>query len=265
MATTPTNALRENLDSGTPSIGVTMAISNPDLIEMLGNMGFDFVYVGFEAYGPSPSDSLNVLGHYARAAEVAGTELVVKLPSPDPFMVRRALDSGLRNLIVPRIETADEIREAVAAGRFYLGDEMGDRGVAPTRANDWGNYTESLYDDEDGATLIGVMIENETAIDNLDDIFSVPGVGFARLGTSDLAVSLGVTPRADHPDLDAAVERFEAKCAEHDVPINGPAASAEDSLAAIERGWDLVTIGTDLFDLRTILGDRLAEVRAGLE
>lgn len=261
MVTRPTNSIRENLESGQVSIGATMAISNPDLIEMLGNLGLDFVYVGFESYGPAPSDSLNVLGHYARAAAVSGTELIVKLPSNEPHMVRRALDAGLRNILIPRIETADEIRKAVEAGRFDYDGEMGQRGVAPTRANDWGNYPEDHFAVEDSTTLIGVMIENITAVENLDSILQVPEIGFARLGTSDLAVSLGVQPRVDHPALDEPTARFEQKCKEYGVPLNGPTSSAAEAVDAIERGYELVTIGTDLYAIRSVIGDRLADVR----
>jgi 2-dehydro-3-deoxyglucarate aldolase len=82
------------------------------LVEVFGDLGLDFVWLDFEHTGPSAYDS-KVFENLTRAAEGAGTELLVRTPSGDPEIIRKILDTGVRNLLIPRIETAEEVKRAV--------------------------------------------------------------------------------------------------------------------------------------------------------
>ena len=73
-----------------------------------------------------------------RAAERTDLELLVRLPDTDPTLVRKALDRGARNVFLPRVETATEVREAVKSARFSYDGSPGDRGLGSPRARRWG-------------------------------------------------------------------------------------------------------------------------------
>jgi 2-dehydro-3-deoxyglucarate aldolase len=89
---------RESLAAGTPVFGARVASYAPSLVEVYGSLGLDYVRVDLERPGPSPWDG-RYLENIARAARGADIELLVRLPNADPSLVRRVLDTGVRNLM----------------------------------------------------------------------------------------------------------------------------------------------------------------------
>jgi len=201
------------------------------------------------------------LENLTRAAEVAGTTLLVRLPSGDGDAVRKALDAGVRNILVPRVETAAEVREAVAASRFVHDGAPGERGNAAGRSKVWGTDAERYAECEDASVTVGVMIENATAVDNLDGILSVPDLGFVFVGPSDLSVSLGHPVEPDHPDVAATAERIRAAAVERDVPVGCVANDAATAREAISEGYQVLRVGDEVAAAAEVLGDRLASIR----
>ena len=253
------NGLRATLESGDVAYGAACVSGEPCLVELLGKAGADFVWVDLEHGGGSPLDT-PLVEHLGRAAEAGGTELMVRLPGPDPFAVRKAIDAGVRSLLLPRVETADEVERALEACRFTHDGEPGERGVAPTRANAWGRDFDGYPDRADGEVLCGVMIENATAVENLDAILSLPGLGFAFVGPGDLSVSLGHPLEMDHPDVREAIEEVEAAGAAHDIPLAGIVVEGQDASELADRGYQLITVGSDVMVLREAFEARFAAV-----
>ncbi|MFC7174841.1 aldolase/citrate lyase family protein [Haloplanus litoreus] len=81
----------------------------------------------FEHTGESPWDSM-LFESLTRAAEAGDIELFVRLPAPDQALIRKVLDAGVRNLLIPRIDSAAEVRRAVEATRFVYDGEPGSAG-----------------------------------------------------------------------------------------------------------------------------------------
>ena len=142
------NAFRRAIENDETIFGAACATFSPTVIETLGNTGLDFVWLDFEHGGPSPYDS-TVFEELTRAAEAGDIELLVRLPAPDPPLVRKVLDAGVRTILLPRIETADELRRAVAAAHFSYDGDVGDRGVGVGRTARWEGYVDSHVEGED--------------------------------------------------------------------------------------------------------------------
>ena len=255
-----TNDLRRALADDESYYGARAATFSPTTIEVYGEIGLDWVWLDLEHAGPTPWDSQR-LADLTRAADIADVELVVRLPGGDPHLIRRVLDAGVRTILVPRVETAAEVREAVEATRFRYDGGPGERGIAQGRVTTWGQDTEGYVDEEDENVCLGVMIENKTAVDNLDDILAVPELGFVFVGPSDLSVSLGRPLEKDTDEHREHVERTERKTVEAGVPLAGIAESPETIRAAEERGYRLLRIGGELASAATVLGGRLDELR----
>lgn len=253
------NALKTTLESGGIALGAAAISSDPRIVELLGDTGADFVWVDLEHGGDNPWDAA-ALEQLGRAAQVGGTELMVRLPGPDPFRIRKVLDTGVRSLIIPRIETADELEGAVEATRFLRDDEPGDRGLAPARANAWGGTFDGFVDREDDQVLLGAMIENETAVANLDDILSVSGLGFVFIGPGDLSVSVGRPMELNSPEVTEAIDTVEELCRAHKVPLAGIVVEGQDASTLLDRGYQLLTLGSDLPVLREAFEARFAAV-----
>ena len=252
------NQLRDVLAVGSVAFGARASTLSPAMVEVYGGLDLDFVWLDFEHTGASPLDSIP-FEHLARAAEAAGVSLLVRLPSGDPAAVRKVLDTGVRSIVVPRVETAADVRRAVRAARFDHAGEPGDRGVAHGRSTGWG--TDIDLDREDDTVLVGAMIETAAAVDNLEDILSVPGLGFCYLGPGDLSVSLGQPMALDHPTVEEAVQTTLTGCSEADVPLGRSVTTTAAAREAIEAGYGLVRLGDEVAAVEADVGSRLEAVR----
>ncbi|ELZ57677.1 MULTISPECIES: HpcH/HpaI aldolase family protein [Halorubrum] len=215
---------------------------SPTLVELYGELGVDFVWLDFEHGGPDPWDA-GTVENLLRAAERTGVELLVRLPDSDPALVRKALDLGVRNVFLPRVEDAAEVREAVASARFRYDDGPGDRGLAAPRARRWG-LADDYVATEDAETMVGTTIETAAAVENLDAILDVPELGFVFIGPFDLSVSLGHPGEIDHPEVEEAVETVRSKAVEAGVPVGGLAFDTDDAAAKAADGYRILNLGS---------------------
>ena len=256
------NGLRRALESGETVFGAAAATYSPTVVEILGDVGLDYVWVDLEHGGPSPYDS-TALAELTRAAEAGDIELLVRLPEPEPALVRKVLDAGVRTILLPRIETADQLRPAVEAAYFAYDGDVGDRGVGVGRSGTWAGYVDNFVGGEDREVLVGTMIENQRAVDNIEDILSIPRLGFAFVGPADLSMSLsGGDPLEKNTEaVSAAIDRTLDACLDAGVPVGRIRNDAADARAAIDAGYRIVRIGGDTASIREVLGARLDELR----
>ncbi|MDQ2051038.1 aldolase/citrate lyase family protein [Natronolimnohabitans sp. A-GB9] len=258
MPTSPrTNLLRQTLEDDAVALGVLENTYNPTLVEFYGELGLEFVWIDLEHAGPSPFDG-DRLEELVRAANVTGTELLVRLPEPDPGMIRKTLDAGVRSLFVSRIETADEVRRAVEASQFEYDGDPGKRGFASPRASRWGT-TDDYAGTEDAEIVVGVTIENPTAVANLEDILAVPELGFVFAGPLDLAVSLGHPGEPTHEDVDAHIEAIRTTTLETDVPLGGLGFGMDDVNEKVDSGYQLLNLGSTTGALQGVVRSWLNE------
>lgn len=231
--------------------GSATKVYSPTVVELFGRLGLDFVFVDLEHAGFSPWDS-EPLSNLSRAADASGTELLVRIPSDDAMnhqpLIRKVTGCGVNNLLIPRVSTAEEIRKAVKAAYYWFGDEVGDRGVGSTRATHWGeDFGEADMRAADKKTNIGVMIETESAVKELDEILGVEGLGFAFIGPADLSHSLGRPMAMDDPEIKGVIGEIEQKCRSHGVPLAGAFGYDKSTIAEyIETGYGLLLVGSDL-------------------
>jgi 2-dehydro-3-deoxyglucarate aldolase len=243
------NDLAATLDDGDVALCVLENTYSPTLVEFYGDLGLDAVWLDLEHGGPDPWDAGRI-EDLLRAAEATGTELVVRLPDTDPTLVRKALDLGVRNVFLPRVEGPDEVRRAVKSARFEYDGEPGDRGLGSPRARRWG-----LVDDypatEDAETLVGATIETEAAVANLDEILAVPELGFVFVGPFDLSVSLGRPGETDHPEVREAVATVRSKAVDAGVPVGGLGFGMDDVNEKAANGYQMLNLGSTTGAVKT--------------
>lgn len=250
------NGMRERLESGEVVLGARAETVSPLLIEVYGGLGYDFVWLDLEHAGPSPYDS-TAFDALVRAAECAEVELLVRVPHADPPLLHKVLDTGVKTLLVPRIESAEEVERAVRAARFAFDGEPGDRGFGGGRPTGWGADTENFIDREDEAVLIGAMIESRAAVENIEEILSVPHLGFAFVGANDLSISMGHGRETDHPEVREAIETIEEACLGEGIALGAPKHDTEAAAAALEEGYRVLRVGDEVGSVREVLGDRI--------
>lgn len=253
------NTFRQRLDSNQSVIGARATAISPTLVEVYADAGLDFVWIDLEHTGPSATDS-HSLEEIARSGELAGISPLVRVPSDDPHVIRKVLDTGVRNVLVPRVETATAARRAVRASRYVYDGDPGTRGASAGRAANWGNASDDYVEREDQRVCLGVMIETERAVEHVEEIVATPELGFVFVGPADLSVSLGVPLETDHPEVEAAVSRVHEACHEADVPVGCIANDVEQATAALSDGYQVLRIGDEASAARSVLGDRVDEI-----
>ena len=197
------NRMKEKLLSGQAALGVSVMIPSPQIVEMVGRLGFDWVLIDCE-HGTIGLESVELM---AMAAEAAGLVPVVRTESNTPEAISRALDRGAMGVQVPHDNTAADARRVVEAARFH---PQGRRGLAAaTRPADYGFGLpmERYVEEANRETLLGVQLEEVEALRNLDEILQVGGVDVFFLGPSDLSQSMGLPGQSEAPEVQAAMDR----------------------------------------------------------
>ena len=181
-----TNLTKRKLADGQVVFGGLIGSNAPDQVELFGAIGYDFVFLDCE-HG---SISLAEVENMCRAAEVYEITPIVRVPNHAETTILQYLDRGVQGIIVPHVNTRADA-EAVARAARYFPD--GNRGVGSGRAHDYGVRLTREESTRwiNAETLVIPMVEEVEAIDNLDDILSVPGVDILHVASSDLTQSLG--------------------------------------------------------------------------
>ncbi len=202
--------IREDLRSGKPSIGSWIQIPHPSIAEIMGQAGYDWVAVDME-HGAVGAHQLPDL---FRALELGGTLPLARIAQGSPKDCKQALDAGAGGIIVPMIESAEQLIRVRDACRW---PPAGKRGVGFSRANLFGKHF-ATYSEEAQAPLLVAMIEHAAAVDDLSAILAIEGLDAILVGPYDLSASLGTTGSFDRPEFMVVVERILAGCKAHGIP-----------------------------------------------
>ena len=177
--------IRENLASGGNSIGSWMQIPHPSIAEIIGQSGYDWVAIDME-HG---AISVHQLPDLFRALELGNTLPLARLAHGKEKDCKQALDAGAGGVIVPMVESAEQLEKVRDATRW---PPSGKRGGAFSRANLFGKHFDE-YIHEAQQPLLIAMIEHINAIENLDSILQVDGLDAILIGPYDLSASMGLT------------------------------------------------------------------------
>ncbi|MFL9943770.1 4-hydroxy-2-oxoheptanedioate aldolase [Paraburkholderia graminis] len=238
--TSALNPFKAALAAKRKQVGFWLSMADPYLAEVSATAGFDWLLIDSEH---APNDVRTILSQLQAVAPYPG-EPVVRPASGDPVLLKRLLDIGARNLLVPMVDTADEARALVCAVRY---PPHGIRGVgsAVGRASRWSLLTDYLDISDDEVCLL-VQAETTTALGNLEAICAVDGVDGVFIGPADLAASMGYRGKATHPEVQQAIDN-----AIRTIVASGKAAGTLTSDPALAHhylklGCTFVATGVDI-------------------
>ncbi|MDV7105361.1 2-dehydro-3-deoxyglucarate aldolase [Vibrio sp. TH_r3] len=233
------NNFRQKLRNFEQLIGCWSSIGSPITAEMLGLAGFDWLLLDAEH---APNDELSLIPQLMALKESLSTP-IVRVHSIDPVMIKRVLDLGFYNILVPFVETKEDAIKAVSATRY---PPQGIRGVSLShRGNAYATIQDYFKSANENITVI-VQIENQHGLDNLVHILSVDGIDAVFVGPSDLAASLGHIGNINHPDVQSAIKQVFEKAKQFGKPSGILTGSEEDARRYISWGATLVAVGADV-------------------
>ncbi len=252
-----TNHLRQKIDNGEPVLGAWLAFPGTHSAELMSRLGFDWATI----------DMQHGLVDYQRATEMlqamtaSDTTPIVRVPWNEPGIIGKMLDAGAHGIIVPMVNSRAEAEAAAAACRY---PPLGKRSFGPFRAGLLHGPT--YLDDANEQVYCIPMIETEQALEELDEILSVPGVDGVYVGPSDLSVSLGLKPRPDQDDarFTRAIDRILDGCRRHGV-FAGIAGTVAEAPKRIAQGFRFVEVARDGGSMAKAASADLRTVRASMK
>jgi 4-hydroxy-2-oxoheptanedioate aldolase len=236
-----TASVAERLRDGGQLVGTFLQIPHRVGGEVAGTLGFDLVCVDAEHSVLSAEGIADVIA----GAQLAGCPALVRVASIEQVGV--ALDCGAAGVIVPRINTAAEAARVVDAALY---PPHGSRGAGPSRATGYGESLVRYLAGADAELLVGVQVETESAVACAGEISAVPGIDLVFVGPGDLAVSVGGAAGFATVDLTQPIDVVldAARAESRATGIFAP--DAETAAAWLDRGVNLVLVGSDLDFLR---------------
>jgi 2-keto-3-deoxy-L-rhamnonate aldolase RhmA len=253
--------IREALRSGRRVYATAAIAPSPRWPDVVRHAGVDFVFIDSE-HIPLGRESLAWL---CRAYAAQGIPPVVRIPSPDPFEARKVLDGGAAGVIAPYIETAEQVRALAGAARW----RPLNGGRLRAALEDPGTLEPGLHDyltARNADTVFIINIESVPAIENLDDILSVPGLDAVLIGPHDLSCSLGIPEQYRHPRFDEAVRTILRAARRHGVGAGIHFwAGIDQEIAWARAGANLLMHSSDLLIFRDVLRREIDELKTALD
>jgi 2-dehydro-3-deoxyglucarate aldolase len=248
------NSFKRRLLAGETLIGCWCSLANPITTEVLGIAGFDWLLLDGEH---SPNDVTTFIPQLMALKDSASAP-VVRPSWNDAVEIKRLLDAGFYNFLVPFVQTVDDARRAVAATRY---PPAGIRGVSVSqRSNRFGTVAD-YFRDINAQISVMLQIESRTGLDAAAEIAAVEGVDGIFVGPSDLAAAFGHLGNPNHPSVQAAIAAVFDATKSAGKPIGILASVEADARRYLAMGATFVAVGSDLGVFRSAtqqLRDRFA-------
>jgi 2-dehydro-3-deoxyglucarate aldolase len=233
------NEFRQNILTRKMQIGCWCSLGSAITTEVLGLAGFDWLLLDGEH---APNDVLSLIPQLMSLKDSPSAP-VVRPQSNDTVIIKRLLDAGFYNFLIPFVQNAEDARRAVAATRY---PPEGVRGVSVShRSNRYGTVKDYMKHINENITVL-VQIESRVAAANVDEIASVPGVDGLFVGPSDLAAGFDHLGDVQNPEVQGAIKRVFDCAAAHGKAAGILAPVEENARRYIDMGVTFVAVGSDL-------------------
>ena len=203
------NKAKAKIKAGKKAYGVAFPFKSLPLVEVIGNLGFDYIFLEAE-HG---FFSLPDIEEMVLMADAKGLTTLARVPNIHPSTILRFLDRGVLGIMGPHIASKEDAEALVSACRFA---PRGVRSFFPSK------YADYVIPDDAPAymakaneeVLVTALLEDESALDDLDSILSIEGLDVSLIGHYDLSQSMGQPGNYQHPRvakaMDEAIEKIRA-------------------------------------------------------
>ncbi|MBQ9805076.1 MAG: aldolase [Clostridia bacterium] len=235
------NVLRERIERREKLSGAIVSLSDPCLCEIMGNAGFDYIWIDMEHTYMSYKEALCHLN----AARSTGTPAIVRVPQNDLTVTKKVLEMDPDGIIFPMVRTADEARELIA---MTLYPPLGTRGFGPMRAIRYGADDASEYTDRKSLELCRFLqIEHVDCVENLEEIARIPYVDGFIFGPNDLSASIGEIGHVTDEHTTALLKRSVEILRRADKYVGLATGSPTPNSVKYwtDMGMDMLTAGAD--------------------
>ena len=211
------NPAKEKLLNGEPLMVINPDFPSPNMMEFLGGLGFDGVFIDCE----TGSTTLEGVAAMNNSAKVAGVCAIVRTDSDESWVISRYLSLGIDGVMVPHIHDVDTAKKVVETVQY-------------SRSRD--------YQDK----FVIALLESVEAMEQLPSILGVDGIDIFFIGTGDLSHTMGFPGQRKHPEVQAVVDRAIAQICGAGK-IAGISVDTGDVADMLEKGVRFLYLHANLF------------------
>ncbi|KAA9394393.1 2,4-dihydroxyhept-2-ene-1,7-dioic acid aldolase [Kocuria coralli] len=249
-------AVRRRIRGGGITSGCFAGMASPMAVEVMAAAGVDWVVLDLEHGGGGEEQ----VGPAVVAAGAYGASVLVRVETPERLRIGRVLDAGAAGVMIPRVESAEQVRSIMRHLRY---PPRGDRGVATyNRSIRWGLDKEALAQADDRVTTI-VQIETLQALAEADEIAAIDGVDVLFVGPLDLSYAVGHPVDFEAPEFTEALARVLAAAERHQVAAGILCPGPEVAARRRREGFRFLAVGSDSTLLAAATSAAMAQAREG--
>ncbi|MFM7160050.1 MAG: HpcH/HpaI aldolase family protein [Planctomycetaceae bacterium] len=245
--------VRSKLQQDQTAWGLWVTLESASVTEIAVGLGLDYVVIDTEH---GHLDWGDVVQH-VRAAVRSETVTMVRVTELNGGLIKRALDVGADGVVIPWIETAAQLEQAVAYAHY---PPRGVRGVGGERATAWGRCLQEHVQDAEEHVLVVPILETVKARQNIEELCRVPGVDLYQFGPADYSSSAGYAGQWEGPGVAADLQAMKQaiRAAGRHCGVLGT--SSQDLLDRQAQGFRWLGLGMDAGLLVRALSDALQAV-----
>ena len=233
------NTFRADLIARKRLIGCWCSLASPISTEVLGLAGFDWLLLDAEH---SPNDVTTLIPQLMALKDSASAP-VVRPPWNEPVIIKRLLDAGFYNFLIPFIESAGQARAAVAATRY---PPDGIRGISVSQRNNRYGTVADYFATINQQIAVMVQIESRAGAEQVDAIAQVDGVDGIFIGPGDLSAALGFIGQPNHAEVQSVIKQVIDRAHANGKPSGILAPAEADARRYLDWGVTFVAVGSDL-------------------
>lgn len=255
------NLFLEKIRAGKTTVGTFFEMGLGNVGEVIGFTDLDYFIIDGE-HGPYDVESAMEI---IRGADTnRRVTPLVRVKDSNRNSILKMLDIGAKGLIIPQVQSLEEIKEIVRVGKYF---PIGERGVAFGRCAGYGfadhakGSLQNYFDTCNEKQLLIPQCETMGCLNEIEKIAATDGIDGIFVGPNDLSVAMGIPGEFDHPDFLKALERI----------VRAVKATGKFTLIycdnpkvagmRLKQGFDSVTVNMDITFYVRALNNCVKEVK----
>lgn len=202
------NPLKRRLIAGEPTFIFSVRMARTvDIVSLGVAAGYHGLYVDLQ----HSAIDLNICAQICTAALHSSVSTFVRVPSLEPGMISRVLDSGAQGILAPDIRSGADAKRVVEAALLAPKGERSTGGGIPNPRflHLPANEIPAAIND---ATLLIAMIETPEAVEKAGEIIGVDGIDAIQIGSNDLTTTMGIPGQYGDPRVREAYRKVIDAC-----------------------------------------------------
>lgn len=245
------SSFRQNLRGSAPLYGLWITLESPAITEMAVALGLDWVVIDAE-HGQL---DWKEIAEHLRATVRSQTVALVRIAELNGSLIKRVLDLGADGVVIPWVETADQLRQAVAWARYPT---EGLRGIGAERATVWGHCLGEHVAEANQQVLVVPIIETIRTAREVPAMCAVDGVDLFWFGPADYSSTAGYRGQWEGPGIAEQILHLKDTIQNAGKQCGVLATNAENLAQRRAQGFRCLGLGMDASLLLRTLQTSLA-------